>query len=204
MRAAPATDRDELIFHDRIDAAGVALLAFATSGGLLRLAFLETEDEDAVMHEVATRVSPRMEHAPSALGAFRRQLEDHLAGRRADVDVPVDLRLASPYGRRVLDVLRRIPVGHTTTYRQIAETLGTPGASRAVGTACARNPVPFAVPCHRVLRSGGGLGGYRGGTALKRRLLLLEGAQLIGAGDSPAREVPGASAAASAPGAAAG
>jgi len=90
---------------------------------------------------------------------------------------PVDLSRVGPFQRRVLEQLRRIPRGEVRTYRAIAEEIGHPGATRAVGTACARNPVPLVIPCHRVVRSDGGLGGYslRGGVALKRRLLEQEG-----------------------------
>lgn len=90
---------------------------------------------------------------------------------------PVDLSLVRPFQRRVLEQLRRIPRGQVRTYRDIAREIGQPGATRAVGTACARNPVPLVIPCHRVVRSDGGLGGYslRGGVALKRRLLEQEG-----------------------------
>lgn len=90
---------------------------------------------------------------------------------------PVDLSHVGPFQRRVLEQLRRIPRGQVRTYRDIAREIGHPGATRAVGTACARNPVPLVIPCHRVVRSDGGLGGYslRGGVALKRRLLEQEG-----------------------------
>lgn len=90
---------------------------------------------------------------------------------------PVDLSLVGPFQRRVLEQLRRIPRGEVRTYREIAQAIGQPGATRAVGTACARNPIPLIVPCHRVVRSDGGLGGYslRGGVALKQRLLEQEG-----------------------------
>lgn len=91
---------------------------------------------------------------------------------------PVDLTRVGPFEREVLAALRRIPAGQVRTYRAIARALGDPGAARAVGMACARNPLPLLIPCHRVVRSDGGLGGYslRGGVDLKRRLLEAEGA----------------------------
>jgi len=91
---------------------------------------------------------------------------------------PVDLARVGPFEREVLAQVRRIPAGQVRTYRQVALALGEPGAARAVGTACARNPLPLLIPCHRVVRSDGGLGGYslRGGVHLKRRLLRDEGA----------------------------
>ncbi|MGH2669650.1 MAG: methylated-DNA--[protein]-cysteine S-methyltransferase, partial [bacterium] len=92
----------------------------------------------------------------------------------------VDFSLVGPFERAVLEQLRRIPRGQVRTYREIAAAFGHPSASRAVGNACAKNPVPLIVPCHRVVRSDGGLGGYslRGGPRLKRRLLELEGVDL--------------------------
>src|SRR5438046_4323307 len=84
-----------------------------------------------------------------------------------------DLVMLRPFERIVLEQLRSIPKVQVRTYRDIAREIGHPGAVRAVGNACAKNPVPLIVPCHRVVRTDGGLGGYslRGGTALKRRLL---------------------------------
>jgi methylated-DNA-[protein]-cysteine S-methyltransferase len=161
---------------DRIETDRGGLLAFATRAGIVRIAFLATEDADAVRNEVASRVSPRIQRAPGALDDLRAQLREHLGGRRRSLDLPVDLRLASPFAARVLAALRRVPAGRTTTYRELASQVGSPGASRAVGNACATNPVPLVVPCHRVLRSDGAIGGYRGGPDLKRHLLRLEGA----------------------------
>jgi O-6-methylguanine DNA methyltransferase len=115
------------------------------------------------------------DHSPPArLLALLRSFFADLTAFRG----PVDLSLVGPFQRRVLEQLRRIPRGQVRTYRDIAREIGQPGATRAVGTACARNPVPLIIPCHRVVRSDGGLGGYslRGGVALKRRLLQNEGA----------------------------
>lgn len=111
--------------------------------------------------------------------ALRQQLRRFLTSMDG-FGGPVDLSLVGPFERIVLERLRRIPKGQVRTYRDIAREIGHPGAVRAVGNACAKNPVPLIVPCHRVVRSDGGLGGYslRGGTALKRRLLEGEGVDL--------------------------
>ena len=110
--------------------------------------------------------------APKLLALLRAFFVDFKSFRG-----PVDLSLVGPFQRRVLEQLRRIPRGEVRTYRDIAREIGQPGATRAVGTACARNPVPLIVPCHRVVRSDGTLGGYslRGGIALKQQLLVREG-----------------------------
>jgi len=115
-------------------------------------------------------------HPPQALRQNLRQFATALDRFRG----PVDLSMVGPFERLVLERLRRIPKGHVRTYGDIAREIGYPGAARAVGNACAKNPVPLLVPCHRVVRSDGGVGGYslRGGTALKRRLLAQEGVDL--------------------------
>jgi len=151
------------------------LLLAATPQGLVRVAF-EVEDHDRVLAALAVRVSPRVLRAPGQLDAAARQLEDYLGGRRHDFDLPLDLRLASGFRREVLDHLRAIRYGHTETYTQVAAATGRPAAVRAVGTACATNPLPLVVPCHRVLRSDGSAGGYLGGVAVKQALLALEAA----------------------------
>lgn len=109
----------------------------------------------------------------------QREIREYLAGRRRRFTVPLDLSGLSPFHRRVLRAARRIPFGCTATYRDLARRAGSPLAARAVGRAMARNPVPLVIPCHRVVAAGGGLGGYGGGLALKRRLLVLEGARSL-------------------------
>lgn len=104
----------------------------------------------------------------------REELADYFAGRRAFFSVPVDLGEIRPFQRKVLDLACRIPFGETRTYSWIARRIGHPLAVRAVGTALGRNPVPFIVPCHRVLRNDGALGGYGLGLPMKVRLLGLE------------------------------
>lgn len=154
------------------------LLLARSPRGLVRLAYLDVEDVEEVLERLARRVSPRILRAPSHLDAERRALEAYLAGRSRTLDVDVDLTLTTPFGRAVLDAAARIPYGQVVTYAELAGRIGRPTASRAVGNALGANPVPIVVPCHRIVRTGGGLGGYVGGLATKTRLLELERAPL--------------------------
>lgn len=149
------------------------LLVAATEAGVVRVAFA-LEDHDTVLADLAARVSPRVLEAPARLGTVTRALTDYLDGRSRQVDVPVDLRLLRGYRREVVGALPAIGYGRTATYAQVAAATGRPGAVRAVGSACANNPVPLVLPCHRVVRSDGSDGGYRGGPEAKRQLLALE------------------------------
>ncbi|WP_338750385.1 methylated-DNA--[protein]-cysteine S-methyltransferase [Janibacter alittae] len=149
------------------------LLVAATGAGVVRVAFA-LEDHDAVLADLADRVSPRVLRAPARLDATAHALADYLEGRSQRVEVPVDLRLLSGYRREVVGALPAIGYGSTTTYAELAAATGRPRAVRAVGSACANNPVPVVLPCHRVLRSDGSEGGYRGGPEAKRQLLALE------------------------------
>jgi methylated-DNA-[protein]-cysteine S-methyltransferase len=151
------------------------LLLAATPEGLVRVAF-ETEDADSVLAELAAQVSPRVLLAPARLDAVASELEEYFAGGRHAFDVPVDLRLARGFRRAVLERLTQVPYAGTVSYAQLAARAGSPRAVRAVGTACALNPVPLVVPCHRVVRSDGAPGAYRGGADVKRRLLAMEAA----------------------------
>lgn len=153
---------------------GVLLLA-ATDLGLVRVAY-PSEDHDAVLQQLAERISPRVLNAPRRLDATAHQLQEYFAGQRRVFDVPLDWRLAAGFRRTVLHHLTDIGYGHTASYAALAQLAGNPRAVRAVGTACATNPLPVIVPCHRVVRSDGGLGGYLGGTDAKRILLTLEAA----------------------------
>jgi methylated-DNA-[protein]-cysteine S-methyltransferase len=148
----------------------------ATAEGLVRLG-LPSEGEDAVLDDLAQRISPRILRAPrDALARARRELDEYFGGRRRSFDVPLDWRLCAGFRREVLRAAARIPYGRTATYRDVAAAAGRPSAFRAAGTALSTNPLPIVVPCHRVLPAGGGLGGYRGGAEAKARLLALEGA----------------------------
>jgi len=151
------------------------LLLAATGRGLVRVAYA-AEDHDAVLQSLADRISPRVLRAPARLDPAVRQLEEYFAGRRTAFDLPLDLRLAAGFRRDVLTRLREVGYGTTASYAALAAAAGSPRAVRAVGTACATNPLPVVVPCHRVVRSDGALGNYVGGVAAKRTLLDLEAA----------------------------
>ena len=149
------------------------LLLAATETGLVRVAF-EREGFDAVLESLAQRISPRVLEAPRRLDAAAVELDEYFEGRRHSFDVPLDFALTSGFRRSVQTSLPGIDYGRTRSDKEIAELVGSPRAVRAVGTACATNPLPVVLPCHRVLRSDGGLGGYIGGLEAKTALLSLE------------------------------
>ena len=150
-----------------------ALLLAATERGLVRVAFAG-EGHEAVLAELAGRISPRILRAPGRLDAAARELDEYFAGARTTFDLPLDRRLSAGFRLLVLDRLPSIPYGSTASYAAVAAWVGSPRAMRAVGSACATNPLPIVVPCHRVVRSDGSLGGYGGGLGAKRTLLDLE------------------------------
>ncbi|MCX5655504.1 MAG: methylated-DNA--[protein]-cysteine S-methyltransferase [Planctomycetota bacterium] len=122
-------------------------------------------------------VFPAPDRVAAAFAArAEREILQYLAGRRRKFTVPVDLSAVPPFHAKVLRALARVPYGRTVTYSALAARVGRPHGARAIGQAMARNPVPLVLPCHRVVACGGGLGGFGGGVALKRRLLDLEGA----------------------------
>jgi methylated-DNA-[protein]-cysteine S-methyltransferase len=151
------------------------LLLAGTGHGLVRVAF-PGQGHDAVLETLAAMVSPRILRAPQRLDPAARQLDEYFAGQRTAFDLPLDFRLATGFRRAVLAHLPAIPYGGTESYAQVAAAAGSPKAVRAVGTACAMNPLPVVVPCHRVVRSDGSMGGYAGGPDAKRTLLTLESA----------------------------
>ena len=179
LRARLAERADELTLLDvayrTIDSPVGPLLLAATETGLVRVAF-ESEGFDTVLDSLATRVSPRVLQAPRRLDTAAAELDEYFAGTRRAFDLPLDLALSSGFRQVVQRYLPHIGYGHTQTYTEVAETVGSPRAVRAVGTACATNPLPVVVPCHRVLRTDGSMGGYLGGLDAKRTLLELEGA----------------------------
>jgi methylated-DNA-[protein]-cysteine S-methyltransferase len=152
-----------------------SLLLAATPAGLIRVAY-PTEGHDQVLAALATRVSPRILNAPRRLDEAAREIGEYFAGRRHRFDLPLDYSLASGFRRKVLGHLPGIGYGHTVSYATVAAAVGSPRAFRAVGTACATNPLPVVLPCHRVIKSDGDLGNYRGGPAAKQFLLNLEAA----------------------------
>jgi methylated-DNA-[protein]-cysteine S-methyltransferase len=150
------------------------LLVAATPAGLVRLGF-QTEDPDHILQDLAERVSPRVLEAPGRLDEPRRELDEYFEGRRDHFDLPLDWQLSRGFRKTVLERLYAdVGYGRTVSYLELATMVGNPKASRAVGTAMATNPIPIVVPCHRVLRTGGHLGGYGGGLPVKKRLLALE------------------------------
>ncbi|MGH2685573.1 MAG: methylated-DNA--[protein]-cysteine S-methyltransferase [Actinomycetota bacterium] len=149
-----------------------SLVLMATEDGLVMVSY---HSVDAAVDEAGRRISPRVLKAPARLDPARRELEEYFAGTRQRFDVPLDWRLVGPFQQRVLSACAAIPFGHVSTYQEMAASAGNPRASRAAGNALGRNPMPIVVPCHRVLRSGGGFGGYTGGIDKKRTLLELEG-----------------------------
>jgi len=161
------------IAYRTVDSPVGTLLLAATDEGLVRVAF-DREDHDAVLVSLADKVSPRIMLAPGRLDRAARELDEYFAGGRRAFDLPLDFRLSSGFRRSVLAHLPDIGYGRTESYAQVAAAAGSPRAVRAVGTACASNPLPLVVPCHRVVRSDGSFGGYRGGPEAKRLLLTLE------------------------------
>jgi methylated-DNA-[protein]-cysteine S-methyltransferase len=153
------------------------LLVVQGERGVLRIAF-EGEPEDATLAGVAAGVGPRLVRSDRELAATRDTLSAYLEGDDDTLALPVDLSLArGPFRRAVLDTLHReVHRGEVVTYGELAQQAGNPRAVRAVGSACATNPVPIVVPCHRVLPASHKLGNYGGGPERKRALLTLEGA----------------------------
>jgi methylated-DNA-[protein]-cysteine S-methyltransferase len=158
-----------------IDSPVGRLLLAATPVGLVRVAFA-SEDLDQVLAALASQISPRILNAPRRLDEAARELDEYFSGVRRQFDLPLDFQLSSGFRRAVLSQLPSIGYGQTASYAQVAAAAGYPRAFRAAGTACALNPLPVVVPCHRVVKSDGSLGRYRGGPAAKQLLLNLEGA----------------------------
>jgi methylated-DNA-[protein]-cysteine S-methyltransferase len=162
------------IAYRTVDSAVGMLLLAATPRGLLRVAFAN-EGHDVVLQNLSQRVSPRMLEAPARLDPVARQLDQYFTGGRHSFDVALDWSLSHGFRRTVLEHLNAdVSYGATASYAALAQLSGSPKAVRAVGTACATNPIPIVVPCHRVIRSDGTVGAYRGGPAAKRVLLDLE------------------------------
>jgi methylated-DNA-[protein]-cysteine S-methyltransferase len=167
------------VAYATLDSPVGTLLLAATGRGLVRLAYIDDDrEEGAVLEALATKVSPRVLAAPRRLDQPRRELEQYFAGARRRFETPLDWRLTAGFGRRVLRATARIPFGSHSTYMQVATQAGSPRASRAAGNALGANPIPIIVPCHRVLHTTGGLGGYTGGLERKRLLLGIESGQL--------------------------
>ena len=168
------------VAYRTVDSPVGSLLLARTPAGLVRIAYA-VQDHDAVLTSLAADVSPRVLEAPGALDDVVRELEEYFAGRRRMFDVPLDLRLVRGFRRTVVEALPTIAYGATASYASVASLAGSPRAVRAVGTACALNPLPLVLPCHRVVRTDGTPGRYAGGDEAKLALLALEQAGGIAA-----------------------
>jgi methylated-DNA-[protein]-cysteine S-methyltransferase len=192
LRAAPAIDgetwrRVSVDLAQRAEAEGLVDVAYerhdsplgsivlaATHDGLVRIG-LPIEGQDAVIDELARRISGRVLRAPrTAVTQARHQLEEYFERRRTGFEITLDWQLTGGFRRQVLAATAQIPYGQTASYTDIATRAGSPRAVRAAGTALATNPLPIIIPCHRVLKSSGQLGSYRGGPQAKAQLVELE------------------------------
>ncbi len=158
-----------------VDSPFGTLHAAVTRRGLVRVAFPEERTEE-MLERLAQRVSPRIVEAPRLLDPLKHELDEYFAGERRRFDLALDWTLIGPFARRVLETTAAIPYGGYLSYTEVAAEAGSPRGARAAGNALGANPIPIVVPCHRVLRSGGALGGYGGGLERKQYLLELEGA----------------------------
>lgn len=175
-RFAHLAEQDGLIdvAYATVDSPLGPLVAAATSKGLVRLSY-EDGRLDSLLADLASRISPRLLESPARLDELRRELDEYFEGRRRRFELPIDWSLTQGFGRKVLRATARIPFGQVGSYGEMASKAGSPRASRAAGNALGTNPIPIVVPCHRVVRSGGDLGGYGGGVDRKGFLLRLEG-----------------------------
>lgn len=153
------------------------LLVAATRRGLVRVAY-ERESHESVLEQLAASVSPRMLESAGRLDPVKRQLGEYFDGQRKKFELKLDWQLTRGFTQKILRETAKLGYGEVSTYKGMAEAAGSPGAVRAAGNALGSNPIPIIVPCHRIIRSGGDLGGYGGvmGSPIKRLLLELEGA----------------------------
>lgn len=167
----------EMLHYALMDDTPVGLIGLAAGpAGLRRLDYIEDEDQFV---ELLLRLFPDQPvERSAALDAVRRELEGYFKGRHFVFESPVDLSAATPFQQQILRELTKVPAGKVTTYSRLAARVGRPKAARAAGNAMHANPVAIIVPCHRVLRGDGSLGGYGGGLDAKRYLLELEGVLL--------------------------
>ncbi len=177
-RLADAAARDGIldVAYRTLDTPLGNVLLAATDAGLVRVVFA-VQGHDAALESLSAQISPRILRAGPRLDPVAFEIEEYFAGTRRVFDLALDLRLAHGFRRGVLDHLRQIGYGSTASYAEVASAAGSPRAVRAVGTACAMNPLPIVVPCHRVVRSDGSPGQYAGGAQAKLALLELEAAR---------------------------
>jgi methylated-DNA-[protein]-cysteine S-methyltransferase len=179
--------RRDRVWYTRIDSPIGELILAATPEGLREIEFgSHVSESDFVARQRERGAEPiRLERiedaAPEVQVILRRtasELNEYFGGRRARFDVPLDWSGMAPFQRAVLEATATVPFGHVETYAGIARKIGKPAATRAVGNALGRNPIPVIVPCHRVIRSDATIGGYTGGLGIKHRLLAIEGITL--------------------------
>lgn len=163
------------VAYATVDSPFGPLLVATTPRGLVKVSFPHAYDTEETLEELAEKISPRVLEAPAQLDEVRRQLDRYFEGRLHEFDLRLDWRLTDGFRKRAQQAIARIPYGRTRSYTEIARSAGNERAVRAAGTACGANPLPIVVPCHRVLRSGGALGGYGGGLPMKEGLLRMEG-----------------------------
>ncbi|MDQ6748862.1 MAG: methylated-DNA--[protein]-cysteine S-methyltransferase [Candidatus Dormibacteraeota bacterium] len=164
------------ISYGEMDSPVGPLLLAVTARGLVSVAY--TDHNESALEDLARRLSPRIMRRPGSVDPVRRQLDEYFSRHRRDFDMPLDWALVRGFGREVLRATVAIPYGQVSTYREVAAAAGNDRASRATGNALGANPIPIVIPCHRVLRTGGGLGGYTGGLHRKELLLEVEGVSL--------------------------
>ncbi|HEY3880178.1 MAG TPA: methylated-DNA--[protein]-cysteine S-methyltransferase [Trebonia sp.] len=161
------------VAYTTVDTPVGTLLLAATERGLVRVAY-QSEGHDQVLDGLGRKLSPRVLRAPRRLDAASFEIDEYFRRVRTRFELPLDLSLSAGFRQAVQRYLPSIGYGTTQSYKQVAEQVGSPRAVRAVGTACSTNPLPIVVPCHRVLRADGTLGGYIGGLTVKSALLDLE------------------------------
>jgi methylated-DNA-[protein]-cysteine S-methyltransferase len=162
------------VAYSKVDSPFGPLLVAVTRHGVVDIEY-PNHDFDEALQRLATKVSPRVLESARGTDRVRRELEEYFERRRHKFTIPVDLSLVHGFTRKILEETARIPFGSVSTYREVATRAGSPLAVRAAGNALGSNPIPIVVPCHRVVRTGGSLGGYTGGIERKVELLRLEG-----------------------------
>ncbi|MDQ4043947.1 MAG: methylated-DNA--[protein]-cysteine S-methyltransferase [Chloroflexota bacterium] len=150
------------------------LLIAVTEDGIAEIGYLANHDREEELAELEARGILATERS-ATVEPVREQLREYFAHRRNEFTLPVDLYGITPFTRQVLEATSRVPFGRVRTYQGIAQEIGKPKASRAVGNALGRNPVPVVIPCHRVVRADGSMGWYTGGAHIKEKLLDIEG-----------------------------
>lgn len=159
--------------YELIDTPIGQLLVAHTARGIVRIAF-ESDDVAQVLEQLESELHGPVVAAPGGLQGIAEQFNEYFAGQRREFDLELDYSLSGGFRQDVQKYLAEIPYGRTQSYQEVAESVGNPKAARAVGSACATNPIPIVLPCHRVVRTDGTLGGYGGGLHVKQMLLDLE------------------------------